>query len=231
MTRMLLLAALALACVLSLSPAFAMAYPPEWGSPGDPAARFTIAAVACLAFFAAAALASLVFTRGHLGRFRATGPAAFAILLVFLTAPAFAADDTTVALSAAPWIEMVREILLTIVIPAVAAYVIAALRRTYPMAALFLTQRRVEQLGNAATEFAINAIPGAVKEAKLSVNVGSAVIAKAVQYGIDAAPAKAMEAAGGPEGLAKIVFRKLNLADEANETNTLLPAIATVRLK
>lgn len=154
--------------------------------------------------------------------------AALALACVLSLSPAFATEDATVALSAAPWIEMVREILLTVVIPAVAAYVIAALRRTYPMAALFLTQRRVEQLGNAATEFAINAIPGAVKEAKLSVNVGSAVIAKAVQYGIDAAPAKAMEAAGGPEGLAKIVFRKLNLEDKADEANTLLPAIAAV---
>ena len=157
--------------------------------------------------------------------------AALALACVLSLSPAFAAEDTTVALSAAPWIELVREILLTTVVPIVAAYVIQALRRTYPMAALFLTQRRVEQLGNAATEFAINAIPGAVKEAKLSVNVGSAVIAKAVQYGIDAAPAKAMEAAGGPEGLAKIVFRKLNLEDEANEANTLLPAIARLPAK
>jgi hypothetical protein len=231
MTRMLLLAALALACVLPLSPAFSMAYPPEWGSPGDPAGRFTIAALAGLAFFAAAALASLVFTRGRLGRFRAAGPVAVAVLLVCLTAPAFAADDATVTISAGPWIEMVREILLTIVIPVISYYVVQAVRKNSTIGALFLTQSRVEQLGNAATEFAINAIPGAVKEAKLSMSVGSAVIAKAVQYGIDAAPAKAMEAAGGPEGLAKIVFRKLNLEDEADEANTLLPAIAAVRAK
>jgi hypothetical protein len=36
-----------------------------------------------------------------------------------------------------------------------------------------------------------------VKEGKLSVNVGSQVIAKAVQRAVDAAPAKAIEAEHG----------------------------------
>ncbi|KQT08537.1 hypothetical protein ASG40_11710 [Methylobacterium sp. Leaf399] len=118
-----------------------------------------------------------------------------------------------------------REIMLTAIIPAVGAYLIAALRKTYPWAALFLTQRRVEQMANAVTEYAINAVPGAVKDGKLSINVGSEVIAKAIQYAVDAAPAKAIEAAGGESGLAKIVFRKLNLEDAATEANTLAPVI------
>ncbi|TXQ40951.1 hypothetical protein FV282_23435, partial [Escherichia coli] len=67
---------------------------------------------------------------------------------------------TAVEFSAAPWIALLREILLTAVVPVVAGYVIQALRRTYPMVGLFFTQRRVEQLGNAVTEFGINAIPG-----------------------------------------------------------------------
>ncbi len=70
--------------------------------------------------------------------------------------------------------------------------------------------------------------PGAVKEGKLSINVGSQVIAKAVQRAVDAAPAKALEAVGGQAGLAEIVFRKLNLEDGANERNTLAPVIAAL---
>ena len=133
-----------------------------------------------------------------------------------------------VTLSAAPWIELVREIVITAVIPAVAAYAIQAIRKVYPWGALFLTQARVEQMTNAVTEYAINAVPGGVKEGKLSVNVGSQVIAKAVQRAVDAAPAKALEAAGGQAGLAEIVFRKLNLEDGANERNTLAPVIAAL---
>ncbi|KMO21416.1 hypothetical protein SQ03_03215 [Methylobacterium platani JCM 14648] len=138
----------------------------------------------------------------------------------------FAADTTSVTLSAAPWISLLQEIVITAVIPAVAAYAIQAIRKVYPWAALFLTQARVEQMANAVTEYAINAVPGAVKEGKLSINVGSAVIAKAVQRAVDAAPAKALEAAGGQAGLAEIVFRKLSLEDGANEGNTLAPVVA-----
>ncbi|AWB21262.1 hypothetical protein DA075_10345 [Methylobacterium currus] len=49
---------------------------------------------------------------------------------------------------------------------------------------------------------------------------------EAVQRAVDAAPAKALEAAGGEAGLAEIVFRKLNLEDDANEHNTLAPVVA-----
>ena len=154
-----------------------------------------------------------------------------AALIACVVGPAFAAelattDATSVTLSAAPWIALLQEIVITAVIPAVAAYLIQAIRKVYPWAALFLTQSRVEQMANAVTEYAINAVPGAVKEGKLSINVGSAVIAKAVQRAVDAAPAKALEAAGGEAGLAEIVFRKLNLEDDANEHNTLAPVLA-----
>ncbi|WP_058619258.1 hypothetical protein [Methylobacterium indicum] len=156
-----------------------------------------------------------------------------AALIAVIAEPALAAelataDTTRVTLSAAPWIELVREIVITAVIPAVAAYLIQAIRKVYPWAALFLTQARVEQMANAVTEYAINAVPGAVKEGKLSINVGSQVIAKAVQRAVDAAPAKALEAAGGQAGLAEIVFRKLNLEDGANEDNTLVPVVASL---
>ncbi|QRE76178.1 hypothetical protein [Methylobacterium aquaticum] len=148
-----------------------------------------------------------------------------AVAQAVATAPA---DTTSVTLSAAPWIALLQEIVITAVIPAVAAYAIQAIRKVYPWAALFLTQSRVEQMANAVTEYAINAVPGAVKEGKLSINVGSQVIAKAVQRAVDAAPAKAIEAAGGQAGLAEIVFRKLNLEDDANEHNTLAPVIASL---
>ncbi|QRE77258.1 hypothetical protein [Methylobacterium aquaticum] len=83
-------------------------------------------------------------------------------------------------------------------------------------------------MANAVTEYANNAVPGSVTEGRLSINVGSQVIAKAVQRAVDAAPAKAIEAAGGQAGLTEIVFRKLNLDHDANEHNTLAPVIASL---
>lgn len=167
MTRMLLLAALALACALSISPVFA---------------QDTLAPIA----------------------------------------------PGTVILPYGEWFVAAANTAASILIPALVAFLIKAVTSVYPWAALFLTQRRVEQMANAVTEYAINAVPGAVKEGKLTINLGVEVIAKAVRYAVEAAPAKALEAAGGREGLAKIVFRKLNLEDGANEANTLRPAISAL---
>ncbi len=83
-------------------------------------------------------------------------------------------------------------------------------------------------MANAVTEYAINAVPGAVKEGKLSVNVGSPGDRQSRAAGGRRSAAKAIEAAGGQAGLAEIVFRKLNLEDGANERNTLAPVIAAL---
>ncbi|BAQ44414.1 hypothetical protein [Methylobacterium aquaticum] len=219
-------AALALACVCSPAMAGTLGL-------GEASALHHYAARGSLIF--AGIFAVLIIAAHVRGRVPAPDARIWLIPLAFMMTtpfgPAIAAevataDTTRVTLSAAPWIELVREIVITAVIPAVAAYLIQAIRKVYPWAALFLTQARVEQMANAVTEYAINAVPGAVKEGKLSVNVGSQVIAKAVQRAVDAAPAKALEAAGGQAGLAEIVFRKLNLEDGANEDNTLAPVVA-----
>ncbi|WP_053221185.1 hypothetical protein [Methylobacterium indicum] len=228
----LFLAALALACVCS--PAMALGIAPDRINPimDDPVMR-----LAGFGFGGLFLTLLIILVREFRDDMRTIGGLAFSalmgLMLILCTGAAFAAetataDTTRVTLSAAPWIELVREIVITAVIPAVAAYLIQAIRKVYPWAALFLTQARVEQMANAVTEYAINAVPGAVKEGKLSVNVGSHVIAKAVQRAVDAAPAKALEAAGGQAGLAEIVFRKLNLEDGANEDNTLAPVVASL---
>ncbi|WP_279358162.1 hypothetical protein [Methylobacterium indicum] len=226
------LAALALACVCS--PAMALGIAPDRINPimDDPVMR-----LAGFGFGGLFLTLLIILVREFRDDMRTIGGLAFSalmgLMLILCTGAAFAAetataDATRVTLSAAPWIDLVREIVITAVIPAVAAYAIQAIRKVYPWAALFLTQARVEQMANAVTEYAINAVPGAVKEGKLSINVGSQVIAKAVQRAVDAAPAKALEAAGGQAGLAEIVFRKLNLEDDANEGNTLAPVVASL---
>jgi|UPI00034882D3 sulfur carrier protein ThiS len=127
---------------------------------------------------------------------------AFAAMLAVLVAlavasPASAAEVATVGDKAVivPWGDWLvalavslREPILTILIPIIAGYVIQAIRKVYPWATLFLSQRRVEMMLEAAVGFGLNAVQGAAKGKTLSANVAVPVIAKGTQYVIDTAP-------------------------------------------
>ncbi|GEL44633.1 hypothetical protein MEX01_52240 [Methylorubrum extorquens] len=218
-----LLAALALACVAC--PAFAIGVLP--GQPG-PAAGFTFLMPAAIALIAIGVL--VVPTR------RATGAALFAMsvgLLVLTASGALAAElgtigDKAVILPWGDWLVALavslREPILTILLPIIAAYVIQAIRKVYPWVALFLSQRRVEMMLEAAVGFGLNAVNGAAKGKTLSVNVAVPVIAKGTQYVIDTAPPAVIKAAGGADGIAARIFRKLDLDDHASEAAVLVPA-------
>ncbi|WP_244478855.1 hypothetical protein [Methylobacterium sp. Leaf106] len=217
------LAALAFAC--AVSPTFAMGHidlPASYPPSSSYANAAILGSVGAILFMVVAVFAK-----------HARATAAMACLsMMLLSGVALAAEvvatvpTTAVILPYGEWLLAAANLFTAVIVPVLGGFLIQAVTKVYPWAALFLTQKRVEQMANAVTEYAVNAVPGAVKEGKLSIPVGSAVIAKAIQYAVDAAPAKALAAAGGPEGLAKIIFRKLNLVDEANETNVLLPAIA-----
>ncbi|MER2251885.1 hypothetical protein ABS772_18365 [Methylorubrum podarium] len=224
MTRMLPLAALALACVAS--PAFAMAYPP--GQEG--------AAVGLshgLLFLTGLALA-VALTLAAVRRLGFVGVIAAALAaLAFSTGGVFAAEVATVGDKAVilPWGDWLvalavslREPLLTILVPIIAGYVIQAIRKIYPWAALFLSQKRVEMMLEAAVGYGLNAVQGAAKGKTLSANVAVPVIAKGTQYVIDTAPAAVIKAAGGADGIAARMFRKLDLDDGASEAAVLVPA-------
>ncbi|WP_019906109.1 hypothetical protein [Methylobacterium sp. 77] len=126
------------------------------------------------------------------------------------------------------WLIAAANLFTAVIVPVLGGFLIQAVTKIYPWAALFLTQKRMEPMAKAVTEYAVSAAPGAVKEGKLSIPVGSAVIAKAIQYAVDAATKKALAAAGGPAGLAKFIVRTPNLVDEAN---VLAPAIAALPKK
>ena len=117
-----------------------------------------------------------------------------------------------------------REPILTILLPIIAGYIIHAIRKVYPWAALFLSQRRVEMMLEAGVSYGLNAVQGAAKGKALSVNVAVPVIARGTQYVIDTAPPLAIKAAGGADGIAARMFRKLDLDDGASEANVLVPA-------
>jgi hypothetical protein len=105
----------------------------------------------------------------------------------------------------------------------------AAIAVYVPWAKSVATQKRLQQAGEALAEYAINAVPGSVKDGKVTVNLGSEVVATAVAHGMNVLPAKVIKAAGGGGGLAAIVFRILNLDESANKANTLDPAVAKLQ--
>ncbi|ABY32751.1 hypothetical protein [Methylorubrum extorquens] len=224
MTRVLLLAALALACVAS--PAFAMAYPPgqEGAAVGLSRGLIFLSALAL-----AAALVLAAMCRPGIVGIIAAALAALALS----TGGLFAAElgtigDKAVILPWGDWLVALavslREPILTILLPIIAAYIIQAIRKVYPWAALFLSQRRVEMMLEAGVGYGMNAVQGAAKGKTLSVNVAVPVIAKGTQYVIDTAPPAVIKAAGGADGIAARIFRKLDLDDHASEAAVLVLA-------
>lgn len=218
MTRMLLLAALALACV---GVAIAL-------TAGAGVVPVSFAPVIGLCFVAAGAL----FLVGVAPR-RPLPLALAGLIGVLWLGSAFAAElgtigDKAVILPWGDWLVALavslREPILTILLPIIAAYIIQAIRKVYPWAALFLSQRRVEMMLEAGVGFGLNAVNGAAKGKTLSVNVAVPVIAKGTQYVIDTAPPAVIEAAGGADGIAARIFRKLDLDDHASEAAVLVPA-------
>ncbi|AWN41205.1 hypothetical protein [Methylobacterium durans] len=115
------------------------------------------------------------------------------------------------------------------VVPVAAAAATAALARVAGPLRLLVANTLVERLVRNVGDYALNAVAGAVKGRTLTVPLGSAVIAAAVQRAADQAPAWLLREAGGLEGLAEKVFRSLSLEAAADAANTLRPALDAAR--
>lgn len=86
---------------------------------------------------------------------------------------------------------------------------------------------RVELLINNAIGYGLNAVAGAAKGKTLDVDVSNKVVAQALQYAIDNAPGWLLAWAGGPEGLAKKIWGRLDLPPEADASG-VVAAVAAV---
>ncbi|MBA9068218.1 hypothetical protein FHR71_001959 [Methylobacterium sp. RAS18] len=154
------------------------------------------------------------------------------LALAWVTSPALAIEvavvrDKTVIPPRGDWLVApavsVCDPVLTIFSPIIAASITRATRKVYPWAALFLSQRRGEMRLERAVSFRRKAANGAAKGKTLSVNVAIPVIAKGTQYVIDTAPPAVIKAAGGSDGIAARIFRKLDLDDDVSEAIELVP--------
>ncbi|GBU17325.1 MULTISPECIES: hypothetical protein [Methylobacterium] len=152
-----------------------------------------------------------------------------ALLAWFVAVPAAAAETAAVAL---PWGDALLPVLqglASAAVPFAAAAVTALVARLAGPLRLFVTATLVERLVRNVTDFALNAVAGAVKGRTLTIPLGSAVIARAVQRAADQAPGWLLRQAGGIEGLAEKVFRSLPLEEAATVGNTLRPAVEAGR--
>ena len=159
---------------------------------------------------------------------------ALALILYVFSSPASAAEVVAQAPLAAvkipfgDWVVALGELLTSVLLPALVAFIMGAISKLFPFARLFISTQLVERLVRNVADYALNAVEEAAKDKMLSVPVGSVVIAKAVQRAVDEAPAWLLNAAGGPAGIAEKVFRLLKLEPEATAANTLAPALAAV---
>lgn len=95
--------------------------------------------------------------------------------------------------------------------------------------AAILGNGRVELLLNNAIGYGLNAVAGAAKGKTLDVDVGNKVLAEALQYAIDNAPKWLLNWAGGPEGLAKKIWGRLDLVPEADASGAVAAVSTTVK--
>jgi hypothetical protein len=129
---------------------------------------------------------------------------------VVVAAPTDAA--TTVAIPVAAWAEAAREIVLSVVL-LLATF---ALRFLPGHAAILFKIFQVEQLLRRAVDYGMNSVVRAGgSDGALTVDVGNAVAAKAVQYAIDNGPAWLVTWMGGAEGVRQKIFARLPIAPDA----------------
>ncbi|WP_246733413.1 hypothetical protein [Methylobacterium sp. BTF04] len=116
-----------------------------------------------------------------------------------------------------------------VMVPLAVTAATAALARLAGPLRVLVTTTLVERLVRNVGDYAINAVAGAVRGRTLTIAVGSAVIAGAVQRALGEAPGWLVKAAGGTDGLGEKVFRSLALEEAATAANTLAPALAAAR--
>lgn len=148
------------------------------------------------------------------------------------SAPPCAAAAPEAAAVILPWGGMVvaaAQAATSLLVPVAITAATAALARIAGPLRVLVTAALVERLVRNVGDYAVNAVDGAVRDRVLTVPVGAAVIARAVQRALDQAPAWLVAAAGGPEGVAEKVFRSLPLEAAATAANTLAPALSSAQ--
>lgn len=146
-----------------------------------------------------------------------------------LSSPAFAAEavaaPTAVVLPVGDWLSSFFTSVVPTAVTILAGAVSVGISKVAPWASLFLSQKRIEATVQTAVDYGLNAVEGATKGAKLSVPVGSAVVAKALQRVADSTPQKIIDKAGGLPEIGARIFRSLDLDADSTAAKVLEPAL------
>ncbi|MCJ2041175.1 hypothetical protein MKK55_19795 [Methylobacterium sp. J-059] len=165
-----------------------------------------------------------------MSRFSAAPVLAGALSIGLAAPPALAAAGGAVVLPWGDWIVGFATTAQAVLTPLLVALATGLIARFAPLLGYVLSKSVVEGMVRRVTDYALNAVAGAAKGQVLTVPVGSAVIAAAVQRASDQVPGFVVKAAGGLPGIAEKVFRRLALEDRATAANTLAPALAAAGL-
>ena len=154
-----------------------------------------------------------------------------AMILLLGAGPAIAAEvatvgGTSVDLPWGAWVAAAMPSVASVAVTILGGIASAALAKFAPWATLFISQKRIEATIQTGLDYGINAVQGATKDAKLTVPVGSQVLAVALQRIIDSTPAKIIDAVGGPAEIAKRLFRAMHLDENSSAAQVLEPILA-----
>jgi len=159
------------------------------------------------------------------------GAAALAVALVAFTLAACLSPPAQAATVTIPYGDQIAEgahIASAVITP----LLLLLLSKLTGPVGLFLRTFLGERLIRNAVDYAVNAVEGASKGKTLSVNVGSEVLAQAVQYALDQGAPWLVSKLGGPEGIRLKIFRALDLEEDASVKLLKAPpvnALATIR--
>ena len=143
----------------------------------------------------------------------ATAPAiaAGAFLAVALAFPALAADGAVTV----PWGDWLAALAGQHTHEILIGAMLWLFRRLPTTVYAGIQALRVEQLFERAIGYGLNAVAGAARGRNLTVEIGSEVLAEAVQYAIDAAPSL-VRYVGGAEAVRRMIFARLELEPGAS---------------
>lgn len=146
-------------------------------------------------------------------------------LFLSACAPVQAAEAASVVLPWGDGLVAAAQALTSLLFPVLVAAVVGFAAQVAGPLRFLVTSTLVERLVRNATDYALNAVAGAVRGRTLTIPVGSAVVAQAVERALQQGPDWLVRQAGGRVGIAEKVFRVLDLEDEATRANTLQPAL------
>lgn len=118
--------------------------------------------------------------------------------------------SSVVVLPYGEWLVGAQSILTTIL-----TFVITAVAAWLPMPIRWLVNLYgADRIAKDAVNFAIAATPGASRDAKLEVNVGSQVLKRAIDYVLENSSKSVIKSLGGPEGIANKLIGLIPLHED-----------------